>query len=39
MENKPGLNVNEEIQVQVKICALLYEMSLQRLALWQTSFD
>lgn len=39
MENKAGLNVNEEIQVQVKICAWLYEMSLWRPALWQSSFD
>lgn len=39
VENKAGLNVNEEIQVQVKICAWLYEMSLQRPALWQSSFD
>lgn len=39
MENKAGLNVNEEIQVQVRICARLYEMSLWRPALWQSSFD
>ena len=32
MENKPVLNVNKEIEVQVKPCALLYEMSLRRLA-------
>lgn len=36
MENKAGLNVNEEIQVQVQICAWLYEMSLWSPALWQS---
>lgn len=39
MENKAGLNVNEEIQARVKICAWLCEMSLWSSALWQSSFD
>lgn len=39
MENTAGLNVNEEIQVRVKICARLPEMGLWRPALWQSSFD